>query len=77
MKKEHKAMKKKTAAIAAMLLLIAAVFAGCKGADSGKVTDNNNPVVSVTDMTSSLSATNGAADTTDTLSEILSDTAVS
>ena len=76
---EENIMKKFKRIIAVLMtaVLLAAVFAGCKGADSGKVTDNNNPVVSVTDMTSSLSATNGAADTTDTLPEILSDTAVS
>lgn len=72
-------MKKITVAVTAVLLLFATVFAGCKGADSGKVTDNNNPVPGITDMTSvsSSASTSGTAGTTDTLPEIVSSQTVS
>ncbi len=44
-------MKKTAICIVASVILIACVFAGCKGADGGKITDNRqNLTEAMTDM---------------------------
>jgi hypothetical protein len=48
-------MKKITLALSAVLLLIAFAFAGCKGADGGKVTDTTDNMPILTELESELS----------------------
>ncbi len=49
-------MKKATAALAAALVLIAGIFAGCNGADTGKVSDTDEDLGGViTDMATDVS----------------------
>ncbi len=49
-------MKKATVALAAALVLIAGIFAGCNGADTGKVSDTNEDLGGViTEMATDIS----------------------
>lgn len=49
-------MKKATAAIAAALVLVAGIFAGCNGAETGKVSDTDEDLGGViTDMATDIS----------------------
>lgn len=49
-------MKKATVALAAALVLIAGIFVGCNGADTGKVSDTNEDLGGViTEMATDIS----------------------
>lgn len=48
-------MKKITLALSAALLLIAFAFAGCKGAEGGKVTDTTDNTPMLTELENELS----------------------
>lgn len=49
-------MKKKTVYILAAVLLIAFAFAGCNGAEGGKVTDKSEDVPVLTELETELSS---------------------
>lgn len=49
-------MKKFPFVISAMILLVALAFAGCNGAEGGKVTDRNDDVPVLTELETELSS---------------------
>ena len=49
-------MKKIPFVISAMILLVALAFAGCNGAEGGKVTDRNDDVPVLTELETELSS---------------------
>ncbi len=74
-------MKKATAALAAALVLIAGIFVGCNGADTGKVSDTNEDLGGViTEMATDISdmfdggAMTSDADSTASTSEMSTQT---